>query len=230
LLGLLDDVSNAISIMTRCILNHGGVIGDFQGDSAMGFWGWPIRGADRANRACTAALAICEEFDNRSEDTDRPLTVGIGIASGRGVAGKIGTPDQVKVTVFGPVVNLAARLEGMTRKINVPILVDEPTALSVRQVDALHVRPIANIVPFGLNTIATVGELLSGHDAHRRADGLARFREGAEFMRDGDWAAARESLQTLKTDGAAQFLLDIIRHHGGRAPAGWDGIIRMQSK
>ena len=51
--------------------------------------------------------------------------MGIGIATGRAVAGKIGTVDQVKVTVFGPVVNLASRLEGMTKILHAPILLDD---------------------------------------------------------------------------------------------------------
>ena len=48
------------------------------------------------------------------------------------MAGKIGTVDQVKVTVFGPVVNLASRLEGMTKILQTPILIDERTAIVVR--------------------------------------------------------------------------------------------------
>ena len=58
--------------------------------------------------------------------------MGIGIATGRAVAGKIGTVDQVKVTVFGPVVNLASRLESMTKVLCVPILLDETTARPCR--------------------------------------------------------------------------------------------------
>ncbi|MFO1022404.1 MAG: adenylate/guanylate cyclase domain-containing protein [Planctomycetales bacterium] len=59
--------------------------------------------------------------------------VGIGLAQGKAVAGKIGTQDHVKVTVFGPVVNLASRLEGMTKQLRVPILIDETMARVVRE-------------------------------------------------------------------------------------------------
>jgi class 3 adenylate cyclase len=54
--------------------------------------------------------------------------MGVGIATGRAIACKIGTADQVKLTVFGPIVNLASRLEGMTKILHAPILVDETTA------------------------------------------------------------------------------------------------------
>ena len=134
LLELLQRVSEALGVMTRHILAEGGVVGDFHGDSAMGFWGWPLPQADAAERACRTALAIRREFAaaNRAHDPLRNFRVGIGIASGPAVAGKIGTVDQVKLTVFGPVVNLASRLEGMTKQFKAPILIDEPTAAAVR--------------------------------------------------------------------------------------------------
>ena len=135
LLGLLNRVSQALGVTTHQIREQGGVLGDFHGDAAMGFWGWPLPQPDAAVRACLAALAIRAEFAETASRRDDPLAdfrVGIGIATGRAVAGKIGTVDQVKVTVFGPVVNLASRLEGMTKILHAPILIDERTAIVVR--------------------------------------------------------------------------------------------------
>ena len=128
LLGLLNRVSRALGVMTHCILEQGGVVGDFHGDAAMGFWGWPIEQPDSVERACRAALSIRDAFDEAAQRDDHPLTdfrVGIGVATGPAVAGKIGTVDQVKVTVFGPVVNLASRLETMTKVLRAPLLIDE---------------------------------------------------------------------------------------------------------
>ena len=51
LLGLLQRVSDALGVMTRQILAHGGVVGDFHGDAAMGFWGWPLQQEDAIERA-----------------------------------------------------------------------------------------------------------------------------------------------------------------------------------
>ncbi len=135
LLGLLRRVSSALGLMTRQILNHGGVVGDFHGDSAMGFWGWPLAQTDAAERACQAALAIRADFETAArgdEQTLKDFRIGIGIASGKAMAGSIGTDDLAKVTVFGPVVNLASRLEGMTKTIHAPILLDEATSQTVR--------------------------------------------------------------------------------------------------
>ena len=111
---LLERVSEALGVMTRAILELGGVIGDFHGDAAMGFWGWPLDQEDGSSRATLAAMKICNAELNASAN-ENGFQHGIGIASGRGVAGRIGTSDQVKVTAFGPVVNLASRLEGLTK-------------------------------------------------------------------------------------------------------------------
>ena len=159
LFGLLERVSQALGVMTRHILQEGGVVGDFHGDSAMGFWGWPLPQADAALRASRAALAIQAEFAAHHTD----FNVGIGIASGRAVAGKIGTTDQVKVTVFGPVVNLASRLETMTKQLHAAILIDPPTAAIVRASvprSVARVRRLAKVRPLGLSAPLDVSELL----------------------------------------------------------------------
>ena len=65
---------------------------------------------------------------SRSQSPLGPIRCGIGVAHGTAVVGRLGTPDQFKIGVFGPTVNLAARLESLTRKFGVSILVDENCA------------------------------------------------------------------------------------------------------
>ena len=66
---------------------------------------------------CAAAAAMRIRSDNRKAAAGDGFRCGIGIATGRAVAGRIGTVDQVKVTAFGPVVNLASRLEGIDQSV-----------------------------------------------------------------------------------------------------------------
>jgi adenylate cyclase len=137
--GLLSRVNAALEVMTKEILDHGGVTGDFLGDAVLGFWGWPFASEEAPLRACRAALSIRRAFAEIQSMPDHPLAdfqMGIGIAHGRAVAGKIGTSGRMSVTVFGPVVNLASRLEGMTKRLQVPILLDEATANLARGLPA----------------------------------------------------------------------------------------------
>ena len=118
--GLLARVNAALDVMTTAILNHGGVTGDFLGDAVLGFWGWPFSSEDAPLKACRAALEIRRQFARIQGSAEHPLAdfrVGVGVAHGRAVAGKIGSGGRVSVTVFGPVVNLASRLESMTKRL-----------------------------------------------------------------------------------------------------------------
>src|SRR5207237_5676449 len=90
LMALLERVSKALRVMTGNILDQGGVVGDFQGDAAMGFWGWPLVQPDAAALACKAALGIRALFEANARRPRHPLAgfqIGIGIATGQADAG-----------------------------------------------------------------------------------------------------------------------------------------------
>lgn len=239
LLELLQRVSDALGVMTHQILANGGVVGDFHGDAAMGFWGWPLASDSAIRHACRAALAIREEFETAAAQTDHPLSdfrVGIGIASGPAVAGRIGTTDQVKVTVFGPVVNLAARLEGMTKQLQTAILVDEPTANWVRQNVAPHilrVRRVAKVLPFGMQTPLVVSELLppAGSNSILLDEHIEAYETALDFFLDGNWPEAFRTLHKVPAeDQVKDFLTVTIAQHRRVAPPGWQGVIELPSK
>lgn len=237
LMGLLDRVSQVLGLTTHDILEQGGVVGDFHGDATMGFWGWPIRPGDFVERACLAALSIHQSILRlRRQDSLADFRLGLGLATGTAVAGKIGTEDQAKVTVFGPVVNLAARLETMTRRIQTSILIDEETALHVRrQMDrnVARVRRIAPILPFGLQTALTVNELLPPVDGGSPITDaqLAGYEAALEVFVGRDWAAAARLLRPLRElDPVAGYLAAYIAAHGERVPDDWPGYIRLEGK
>ena len=243
LFALLQRVSEALGVMTREILQQGGVIGDFHGDAAMGFWGWPIAQPDAAIRAGLTALRIRAHFEEvgcRPEGRRIPSSsrfrVGIGIATGLAVAGKIGTSDQVKVTAFGPVVNLASRLETMTRQLPAAILMDEPTAIAIQSAlshESCRVRRLARVRPLGLSTPLDVFELLpSIAECPDISDkGLRQYESSLAAFEVGDWKQAVKLLSEIpKADAAGQFLLDFMRNHNAIPPSNWDGAIHFTAK
>jgi adenylate cyclase len=246
LFGLLDRVSGALGVMTRAILNQGGVIGDFHGDAAMGFWGWPIAQPDAAIRACRAALDIRAHFDQtdscagdaaaRAAASKHKFHVGIGIASGQAVAGKIGTADQVKVTAFGPVVNLAARLETMTRQLPASVLVDSLTAGSIRaalEQNICRIRRLIRVLPVGLSAPIDVSEVLplEANCPDLSDEDLALYESALAAFETGDWHQAEQLLtKAPHADQAKDLLLQFLLEHGGAPPPGWDGAIRLATK
>ncbi len=239
LTGLLERVSVALEVMTSQILRFGGVTGDFQGDAALGFWGWPIESEEAPLNACRAALAIREEFAKAHADPDHPLKdfeTSIGIAHGRAVAGKIGTREQVKVTVFGPVVNLASRLEGMTRQLHVSILIDEKLDQLIRSSQEHfegRVRRLLHVLPYGMENSLVVSELVPAlKDLPQLSDkNLTDFESGLEKFIAGDWAEAWRFLHSMPAEDRAQdYLAMQITQHNRTAPADWDGVVSMKKK
>jgi adenylate cyclase len=241
LLGLLERVSQALGVMTHQILKHGGVVGDFHGDAAMGFWGWPLPQPDAVQRACQAALGIRVAFVDSSRRAGAEMSlgdfrVGIGIASGRAVAGKIGTVDQVKVTVFGPVVNLASRLETMTRRLGASILVDPSTAAIIRASvpsDDCRVRRLARVLPLGLSAPIDVSELLPPERdcSELTNERIASYDTALAAFEAGDWPRALQCLDAVGPDDSAKdFLTQFITQQGCSPPPNWDGTIRLGAK
>jgi adenylate cyclase len=239
LLVLLEQVSELHSIVTRHIVEQEGVIGDFQGDGVMSFWGWPNPQPDIAARVCRTALRIQAQFRELARGSTNPLAqrgFGIGIASGKAVAGLIGSADQVKASVFGPVVNLAARMEGMTKIFRVPILLDDTTRQMVQaQVprDVARLRRLARVQPYGMNTVLTITELLppaTEEGVLSDAD-LAAYDTALQEFIDGNWARAFELLHRLPpSDLGTDFLTSVILQHRRTPPPDWKGHIPLAGK
>ncbi len=250
LLELLQRVSDALGVMTGEILRQGGVVGDFHGDAAMGFWGWPLDQEDAVGRAARTALTIRDAFYGQgilghltpaAEPGSRSRAgrsagrygfhCGIGLATGRAVVGRIGTVDQVKVTAFGPVVNLASRLEGMTKVLGAEVLLDEASAAWIRHhepADQMRVRRLARIRPAGFSTAIDVHQLLRpvGTPGWPSDDDVAAYEQALDALIAGQWDVAFERLhQVPSTDRAKDFLTATILRHGRVPPPNWDGVI-----
>lgn len=245
LLDVLNRVSAALGLMTRNILSHRGAVADFLGDAALGFWGWPLEQPGKVEYACRAALGIRAAFEAVGRDPAHPLygfRVGIGIASGRAVAGGIGTPEQAKVTVFGPVVNLASRLQDMTKQLRAPILIDEATADAVREHlprDVSRVRRMVKVRPYGMETALVVAELIPpaappGTEAVEGAlsdADLAAYDSALDAFLAGDWATAYKHLHRVPPDDRGKDVLtEFILKNNRTPPPGWDGVIPLGGK
>ena len=236
---ILDRLSEALDVMSKCILSHKGAIADFLGDCAIGFWGWPLAQKNDVEQACVAALEIQSAFGRFAQQPNHPLygfQVGVGIGTGRALAGQIGSRDQAKVTVMGPVVNLASRLEGLTKLLRVPILIDEPTAQVVTAnmpATKARCRPLARIKPYGLETPLVVSELLApiSETSLLTEEHLTHYQSALENFLAGRWKDAYVELHHLPPeDRGKDLLLSFILKHNHTPPADWDGVVSMQSK
>jgi adenylate cyclase len=127
-LTLLDE---HLGEMANVVKKHDGVVNKFLGDGMLALWGVPDLNADHARLALKAALhlrAKMAELNALRAQAEQPsIRIGIGVHSGTVAAGMLGGADQHEYTVIGDAVNLASRVEGLTKQHGVDILVTQRT-------------------------------------------------------------------------------------------------------
>jgi adenylate cyclase len=108
-----------LTAMTEIIFRQGGTLDKYLGDGLMAFFGAPVYYPDHIQRAIQAAIdiQIAVERLNKSwaDQGEPPLYVGVGINSGSVLVGNVGSPERMDYTVIGEDVNLASRVEGLTK-------------------------------------------------------------------------------------------------------------------
>lgn len=127
---------------TEAVLRHSGTVDKFIGDGMMAFWNAPLDMPNHASLACKAALdiaAMARDF------RDPPIQIGIGLHTGEACVGNLGSDQRLEYSALGDAVNLASRLEPLTKLYGVEIVVTEETSkaaagLPFLEIDRVMVR------------------------------------------------------------------------------------------
>ena len=152
-----------LTAMHRVVVENGGTLDKFIGDCVMAFWGAPSEDARHAVNACLAGQrmleVLAEQNRARAAAGREQLDVGVGICTGRVIVGNMGSAQRFDYTVIGDAVNLASRLEGLTKDAGYGVLIGERTrelvgdALPLDELGPMKVKGKAAAVRvFGLAT------------------------------------------------------------------------------
>ena len=224
--------------ISAVIERHGGVVDKYLGDGVMGVFGAPVTRPDDIPRALEAALEIRTRVDALGPGlAARGLPhpeVGIGLNASRVIAGNIGSPTRLNYTVLGDGVNLASRLEGLTKRYLVPIVVgaavrEAATGIVFRELDKVRGR--------GRSTAERIYEPLGreGEVAEEVLERLRRWHDALAAFRGRRWVEARAAFTALAPEpGYARLTtlyLGYLRELEAQPPGdGWDAAFTLYDK
>lgn len=144
---------------------NGGFIDKFIGDAIMALFvddDDPATAAQNAVRTALDMLSALEVFNRkRVQEQHDSVSIGIGIHTGEAVLGTVGSADRMDSTVLGDAVNLASRIEALTKKYGVQVLVSSSTQKCIENVEAIRCCEIGEVKVRGREETDTVFEILS---------------------------------------------------------------------
>jgi len=235
---LVTLLNEYLSAMTGVLFKNLGTLDKYIGDAIMAFWGSPYPQQDHAYRACACALemlVMLEQLNGKwAAQGRKQVAIGIGLNTGPVSVGNMGSDKRLSWTVMGDNVNLASRLEGMTKQYRREIVISENTYRQVK--DQFVCRELDKIRVKGRKLPVTIYELMGPMAERSRFEPLlTRFNHGLTAYRTQDWRTATgelgELLAEFPDDGPTQILLDRAIEFAARPPElDWDGVYEMKSK
>jgi class 3 adenylate cyclase/DNA-binding NarL/FixJ family response regulator len=218
--------------MADVVLAEGGTIDKFIGDGIMALFGIPTSHGDDADRAVAAARNMMRALSLLNEEPGFPkLKIGIGIATGPVIVGRVGSPDRMNHTVIGNAANLAARIEGVCKIYGCPILISGETVKRLRR--PVATRMVDVVAVEGQETQTAIHEVFI--DTPEATDQwLEPFAAGVAAYLAGNFATARQrfaDVAQINPDDPAMRVLD-ARCAGldRQSPAVWTGAWKLREK
>jgi adenylate cyclase len=239
-------INRFLTRLTDVIHESGGTIDKYMGDCIMAFWNAPLDIANHGRKAMEAALAMRASLDSlnvdlkaeAARDGGQPIVLGagIGLNSGRACVGNMGSEQHMGYSAIGDTVNIASRLEGLSRAYGVDIVLGEDTAqeapdLALLELDQVRVKgrdtPLCILTLLGDAEMAKSAAFRQLKDVH--ANLLAAYRRR-------DWPAAHVALAFCRPLAPSlSALYDVYEQRIAEfeispPPPNWDGVFVATTK
>jgi adenylate cyclase len=227
-----------LGAMTSVVQDQRGTLDKYIGDAIMAFWGAPVDDAEHARHAVATALHMHAKLEHLNRSLAArgwpELKIGVGLNTGSMTVGDMGSPVRKAYTVMGDAVNLASRLEALTKQYGVGVLVGDSTRRAVtdvvfREVDRVRVKgkdePVAIFEPLAFES-----------DFDRsRVEELKLWNLALRQFRSQEWDQAELSLFNLQRLAPQCALYRMYAEqigHYRREPPGkdWDGVRTFETK
>lgn len=221
-------VNGFFARMGVAIEQHGGFIDKFMGDGMMALFEREDAAVDAAI-GCLRALSIYNAA--RATRGEGAIGVGIGLHTGPLMLGTVGGGNRLSCTVLGDSVNLASRIEGMTKAFGASILMTGETRAALPE--TVETRRLGRVAAKGKRVPVELYEVLDGLTPDERLRKLATrdaIEDGVTRWEAGDFAGARACFEASPADPVASLYLGLLEGAREPAPEGWDGAVRLDAK
>jgi adenylate cyclase len=247
--GLTALMNRFLTPLTNAILARNGYIDKYMGDAIMAFWNAPLDDKEHELNACGAALDMLQRIEelNKQRELDAqdgghvyiPINVGIGLNTGVGVVGNMGSDLKFNYSVLGDSVNLASRLEGQSKQYGFPIIVGSKTALAAK--DRFAILELDFIMVKGKKEPEVIYAIAGREDVMHSAR-FQRLRnltiEMLACYRRRDWDGALAAIQRGRNNDEDRTLERLYNLYEARIvdfrknppPQDWNGAVALLTK
>lgn len=235
---VVDLLNDYFSVMCDVVFDHRGTMDKYIGDAIMAFWGAPIKNQDHAFDSVATAMEMTRcmpEINRRMKSKGYPeIAIGIGINTAEVVLGNIGSERKLDYTVIGDGVNLASRLEGLTKQYGVPVIISEFTEQQIKDrvpcalLDMVRVK--GKQVPIKIYWPLTLP--VDNEDERRQAVELAdKIHTGFAHYVEGNWTEAMKVYNSLPESKLRSIFIERCENYLESPPQDvWDGVYTLTSK
>ena len=228
-------LSGFLSKMGPIVREHHGFIDKYFGDAIMALFQNPD---DAVDSAISLSQQLLEYNRVRQDNQLPPIDIGIGLNTGKMTLGTLGENDRMDGTVISDAVNLASRIEGMTKMYNVTLIISERTFRGIKDTNRFALRLLDRVRVKGKADPVTVYEVFSGDPPDVWEKKLATkrdFEQAIGLYQLKQFQSAKKlfekCLMIYPNDRAAEFYIERCSHFiDVGVDENWDGVFNLDSK
>ena len=234
---LVESLNRYFNVMVDIIMLRNGIVDKYIGDAIMAFFGAPVKREDDALQSVKAGLEMeagLADFNARQKAAGKPQwQIGVGIHFGEATIGNIGTEKKMDYTVIGDMVNLASRLEGLTKQYHQRLIISE--TLQERVKDTVPWRHLDSVAVKGKTEGVKIYSAKLSLDGTEREAWAMHNAAMQEYYPGRHFASAARKFEDvgrmLPDDFASTLLRDrCLLYEKDPPPLDWDGVEIMKSK
>lgn len=235
---LVELLNEYLTAMTDIVMETKGVVDKYIGDAVMAFWGAPLRDEEHAKHAVGAGLRMLEVLKELNVGWQKrgwpEMKIGIGINTGEAMVGNMGSKRRFNYTLMGDNVNLASRLEGLTKYYGAKIIVSEKTFESVK--GEFCGRLLDRVAVKGKKQPVNIYEVLGRKNEEQKFLEMIALTDSAiKFYFNREWDKAVSEFKKLGGVDKESHLTELFverceEFKNANIPTDWNGVWEMKTK